>query len=122
MRRTVRRPFLWALVAWVCPWVCLGPALAAEAGDGSAPLVFNVRPSRAEGAGAERQERLLRRARDLDFAFWAICIGCGTTAGNAGASGAAFSPHGVLAARPNRPADAERQTSPERTEAAGPNE
>src|SRR3954453_22491848 len=118
MRRTVRRPLLQALVAWVC----LGPPLAEEAVDGSAPLVFNVRPSRAEGAGAERQERLLRRAHDLDFAFRAICIGCGTTAGNAGASGAAFSPHGVLAARSSTPADAERRASPERAETAGPNE
>jgi len=100
------RFLLWALLALTC----LGPALAEDVDD-SAPLVFNVRPSRTEGAGAERQARLLRRARDLDFAFRSICIGCGATAANPNAAGAAFSPYNVLATRPSRSTDDQRQAN-----------
>ena len=94
----------------------MGSARAEEAADGSAPLVLNVRPSRFEDGARERQERLLRRARDAEFALRWICTGCGTTRAYSPDVGTAFSPHGALAPRPQRQVRSEPPPAPEQTE------
>ncbi len=98
---------------------CLGSARAEETGDGSTPLVLNVRPSQFEDSDRERQERLMRRARDLEFKFRSICTGCGTAGSYAPAVGTAFSPTGVLAPQAGRPVRPERQPTPEQREGLG---
>lgn len=87
-------------------------AQAQDSADSPTPLVFDVRPSRFEESADERQERLLRRSRDLDFAFRSICKGCG--AAYAPQAGTAFSPLNALAARPNR----QNRPEPERSDGA----
>lgn len=77
-------------------------AQAEETGESSSPLVFDVRPSRFEESPDARQERLLRRSRDLDFAFRSICNGCGTISTYSPQTGTAFLPVNTLAARPKR--------------------
>lgn len=79
----------------------LGPSAAAE--DATDPLVITVRASRVEaGEGAlERQERLVRRAQQRDFAFRSICNGCAAMA--ARASAAPFHPLDALAASRRAP-------------------
>lgn len=81
-----------------------------------APLVFNVRPSRAE---SDSTERLARRARDLDFAFRSICTGCGAAVASSGATGPMFSPHNVLARQPPQQVGPQRPPASERTEHPG---
>ena len=74
-------------------------AIAQEATSGSGPLVLTVRPSRF-GSGdeiRERQERLMRRAAQRDYAFRTICKGCGAAATGAPV-GSAFFPLDALAA------------------------
>ena len=84
-------------------------AQAEEAGDASTPLVFDVRPSRFEESPDARQERLMRRSRDLDFAFRSICNGCGTASAYSPQTGTAFSPLNALTARPKRQDRPERE-------------
>ena len=96
--------------------VWVGSAWAEEAAEGSGPLVLNVRPSRFEDSARERQERLLRRARDAEFALRWICTGCGTTRAYSPDVGTAFSPHGALAPRPQRQVRSEPPPAPEQTE------
>ena len=73
------------------------PAPAQETAD---PLVVTVRAYRVEaGEGSlARQERLLRRAQQRDFAFRSICRGCAALA--ATAPPATFRPLDTLAVRP----------------------
>lgn len=72
-----------------------GAALATEAGASGGPLVLNVTPTWAD-EGGDRAERLKRRFEQVDQAFRAICVGCGTSA-----SGSAhFYPYRVLNAAP----------------------
>ena len=108
----VRRVLFCAVLA--SAW--MGLARAEEAADESGPLVLNVRPSRFEDSARERQERLLRRARDAEFALRWICTGCGTTRAYSPDAGTAFSPHGALASRPKQQVRSEPPPAPSQTE------
>ena len=75
------------MMAWA------GSSSAEEVADAFTPLVLNVTPSGFED-GVD--ERLMRRARDLDFAFRSICIGCGSMGARNTDARASFSPLNTL--------------------------
>ena len=108
----MRNATLIAILAAICP----GLTRAEEAGAESVPLVLNVRPSGFEASAQDRRERLIRRARDLEFAFRSICTGCGASGITAPQVGTTFSPSETLAARR---AGLERGSTPAETSEAG---
>lgn len=78
------------MLAWA------GSSRAEEIADGSTPLVLNVTPSGFEDS---IDDRLMRRARNLDFAFRSICIGCGSMDARNTDARASFSPLNTLVGR-----------------------
>ena len=79
----------------LCATLMVFGAGPGRAEDDGVPLVLTVTPSGVEDHGPDR---LMRRARDLDFAFRSICVGCGTSAARPIAPGQAFAPLQTLAA------------------------
>ena len=73
-----------------------GSSSVEEIADASTPLVLNVTPSGIEDSV---DEPLMRRARDLDFAFRSICIGCGSIDARGTDARTAFSPLNALVRR-----------------------
>jgi hypothetical protein len=71
-----------------------GSSSAEEVADVATPLVLNVTPSRFEDS---LDEQLMRRARNLDFAFRSICIGCGSIDARGTDARTSFSPLSTLA-------------------------
>ena len=78
------------MMAWA------GSSSAEEVADAFTPLVLNVTPSRFEDS---LDEQLMRRARNLDFAFRSICIGCSSIDARGTDARTAFSPLNTLTNR-----------------------